>query len=199
MILTRRMAIAGLLLLPAAARAQDARPLRIVDQRGGIEPLMQAAGVLRGLSYDLQWSRFASAPTLLEALNAGAIDAGSIGDAPFAAAVEAGVDLKAVSATRADAAVTAVVVPEASPIRGVADLRGRRIATLRGQTGHYLVLAALERERLPADAVRFVFLGPQTPRSPWPRARWTPGRPGGPTSPWRSWRTARARSSTAAG
>ncbi len=160
MTLTRRTAMAGLLLLPAAARAQDARPLRIGDQRGGIQPLMQAAGLLRGLPFDLQWSRFASAPTLLEALNAGAIDAGSIGDAPFAAAVEAGVDMKAVSATRADAAVTAVVVPAGSTIREVADLKGRRIATLRGQTGHFLVLAALERARLSPSDVHFVFLGP---------------------------------------
>lgn len=73
----------------------------------------------------------AGAPTLLEALNAGAIDAGSINDAPLAAAVEASIDMKAASATRADAAVTAVVVLAGSTIRDVADLKGRRIATLR--------------------------------------------------------------------
>lgn len=52
MTLTRRTAMAGLLLLPATW-AQDTRPLRIGDQRGAIQPLMQAAGMLRGLSFEL--------------------------------------------------------------------------------------------------------------------------------------------------
>ena len=196
--LTRRAAVAGLLLLPAVARAQDAGVLRAGDQRGGIEPLMQAAGLLSGLPYDLQWSRFASAPTLLEALDAGAIDAGSIGDAPFVAVVEAGVGMRAVSATQADPAVTAVVVPAGSPIHDVADLKGRRIATLRGQTGHYLVLAALERARLSPGDVRLVFLGPADAKVALASGVVDAWAPGGRTSPRPGWWTGRARWWTAA-
>ncbi|WP_426960132.1 ABC transporter substrate-binding protein [Muricoccus radiodurans] len=56
-------------------------------------------------------------------------------------------------------------MPSDSPIRSVADLRGRTIATLRGQTGHFLVLAALEREGLPHDAVRFAFIAPDAAKA----------------------------------
>ncbi len=81
---------------------------------------------------------------LMEALNADAIDAGSVGDAPFVSGIASAIAMRAVSVTQADGAVTSLVVPHDSPIHTVADLRGRSIATLRGQTGHFLVLAALD-------------------------------------------------------
>ena len=163
----RRILLGGLLAAPAllgTARAQAAT-LRVGDQRGGIQPLMEAAGVLGGTPYRVEWSQFAGAPMLLEALNAGAIDTGGIGDAPFTSAVAAGIEGKAVSAVRSGGEVTALVVPGNSAIRSVAELRGKTIATLRGQTGHFLTLAALEREKLPLDSVRFAFIAPDAAKA----------------------------------
>jgi sulfonate transport system substrate-binding protein len=116
--------------------------------------------VLKDLPYRLEWSQFAGAPMLLEALNADAIDAGSIGDAPFVSGVASAISMRAVSVTQADGAVTSLVVPHNSPIHTVADLRGRSIATLRGQTGHFLVLAALDRAGMKPSDVHFVFIAP---------------------------------------
>ncbi len=158
--ITRRLTLAGLLSAPAILRAQPLPVLKIGDQKGGARALMEAAGVLAGAPFTVEWSLFAGAPMLLEALNAGAIDLGGIGDAPFTSAVAAGIPMKAVSAVRSDGAVTAVVVPGASPIRDVAGLKGRRIATLRGQTGHFLVLAALRQAGMTPADVHFVFIAP---------------------------------------
>ena len=159
-LLTRRVVLAaGSVLLARPAFAAQA-VLRIGDQKGGAQPLMQAAGVLGGLRYRLEWSQFAGAPMLMEALNADAIDAGGVGDAPFVSGIASAIPMRAVSATQADGAVTAVVAPGASPIRTVADLKGRSVATLKGQTGHFLVLAALQAAGLRADDVRFVFIAP---------------------------------------
>ncbi len=158
--LSRRALLAAPLVL-AARRAFAAAPvLRIGDQRGGIQPLMQAAGVLKDLPYRLEWSQFAGAPMLMEALNADAIDAGAVGDAPFVSGVASGIAMRAVSVTQADGAVTSLVVPHNSPIHTVADLKGKSIATLRGQTGHFLVLAALDRAGLKPSDVHFVFIAP---------------------------------------
>jgi sulfonate transport system substrate-binding protein len=166
---SRRSLLASPLAAPAllstGARAQGGAVLRAGDQRGGLQPLMEAAGVLGDLPYRLEWSQFAGAPMLLEALNAGAIDTGAVGDAPFTSAIAAGVPARAVSATRSDGAVTALVVPKESPVHTVAQLKGRTIATLRGQTGHFLVLAALEQAGLPADTVRFAFIAPAEAKS----------------------------------
>ena len=160
--LGRRPLLAAALAAPIIPRRAGAaaQGLNIGDQRGGIQPLMAASGVLRDAPYPVAWSQFPGAPMLLEALNAGAIDAGSVGDAPFASAIAAAIPMKAVSVTRSDGAVTALVVPRDSPVHDIIDLRGRKIATLRGQTGHFLVLAALNQARIEPSEIRFVFIDP---------------------------------------
>ena len=45
-----------------------------------------------------------------------------------------------------------------SPIRTVGDLRGRRIATIKGSAGHDLILRVLERAHVDPKSVRFVYL-----------------------------------------
>lgn len=150
------LALVGLF---AQARAQDA-VLRVGDQRGNARALMEAAGVLSDLPYRLEWSEFPAAAPLLEALNAGAIDAGGVGDAPFTFAAAAGVPVKAFLAFRNRQDGLAILVTPSSPIRSVADLKGKRIATNRGSIGHQLVLAALEEAGLAASAVTMSFLPP---------------------------------------
>jgi len=140
----------------------DAVVLKVASQRGGTRALMETAGVLQGVRYKIEWSEFPSAQALIEALGAGAVDAGAVGDAPFMFAYATGAKIKAVQAIRSDGsgASTAILAPAGSPIRTPADLRGKRIATGRGSIGHYLLLLVLEREHLrPAD-VSIVFLSP---------------------------------------
>lgn len=136
--------------------------LKIASQRGGTRALMEAAGVLGGTPYRVEWSEFPAAQTLLEALGADAIDAGAVGDAPFMFAYASGAKIKAVQAVRADnaGATVAIVVPATSPIRSVEDLKGRRVATGRGSIGHYLLLLALERAHLKPSDVTIIFLAP---------------------------------------
>ncbi|TXN72268.1 ABC transporter substrate-binding protein [Methylobacterium sp. WL6] len=152
------LTVLALLVALVPARAEDV--LRVGDQRGNARALMEAAGVLDGLPYRLAWSEFPAAAPLLEALNAGAIDAGGVGDAPFTFAAAAGVPVKAFLAFRNRQDGLAILAAADSPIRTVADLKGRRIATNRGSIGHQVVLAALEEAGLPADAVTLSFLPP---------------------------------------
>jgi len=155
-----RAAILILVALLAAGPARADDVLRMGDQRGNARALMEAAGVLEGLSYRLEWSEFPAAAPLLEALNAGAIDAGGVGDAPFTFAAAAGAPVKAFMAFRNRQDGLAILVTPDSPIRSVADLKGKRIATNRGSIGHQVVLAALEEAGLPFDSVVFSFLPP---------------------------------------
>lgn len=131
---------------------------------------------------------------LLEALNVGGIDTGAVGGAPFTSAIASGVPSRAVSATRSDCTVTALVVPENSPLLTVEQLKGRTIATLRGQARHFLVLAALERAGLRADTVRFAFIALAEAKSAMARGAVDGWATWGPTSRWPRWRTGRGRS-----
>jgi sulfonate transport system substrate-binding protein len=154
------LALLAFLAPPISGLAQAQEVLRVGDQRGNARALMEAAGVLEGLPYRLEWSEFPAAAPLLEALNAGAIDAGGVGDAPFTFAAAAGVPVKAIAAFRNRQDGLAILVTKDSALRSVPDLKGKRIATNRGSIGHQVVLAALEEAGLPFDSVNFSFLPP---------------------------------------
>lgn len=159
--------LAAPLAAPRTLRAQA--PLRVGDQRGNARAVMEAAGVLADVGDRIAWSEFPAAAPLVEALNAGAIDTGLVGDAPFTFGAAAGVPIKAVAATRQGQDGLAVLVPQDSPVRSLADLRGKRVATGRGSVGHQLVLAALEDAGLPRDAVQLVFLLPADAKAAFSR------------------------------
>ncbi len=121
---------------------------------------MEAAGVLKDVPYRIEWKEFAAAAPLLEALNAGAVDTGVVGDAPFTFAVASGLRAKAIAAVREDEGGLAILVRKGSPITDADGLKGKAIATGRGSIGQRLILALAESRHWPKDAVRTVFLQP---------------------------------------
>jgi sulfonate transport system substrate-binding protein len=159
---TRRNVLIGLSATPLLARraAAETVVLRAGDQKGGTQSVMKAAGVLDGLPYRLDWSQFDAAAPLLEALNAGAVDLAFAADAPTTFALAAGVQARIVSPIRTSGAGTAIMVLPASPIRTIADLRGRSIATNRGSIGHALVLSVIAAQGWKASDVKVVNLLP---------------------------------------
>ncbi|KVL94496.1 ABC transporter substrate-binding protein [Burkholderia stagnalis] len=160
--LTQAAAFATLAAAPLALRAQSAtRPLlRAGDQKGGLRALLEAAGELNGLAYDIAWTEFPAAAPLAEALNAGAVDCGPIGDAPVIFALASGAQIKVIGANRSDPYGTAVVVRPDAPLKTAADLKGKRIGTTRGSIGHFVTLKALDAAGLAPDDVSFRFLPP---------------------------------------
>jgi sulfonate transport system substrate-binding protein len=155
-----RFALAIVLALAGASTSAAQTTLRVGDQKGNSQAVMEAAGVLKDVPYKIEWKEFAAAAPLLEALSAGAIDTGLVGDAPFTFAAAAGVPVKAIAAVRQSREGLAIVVPEKSAIKSFDDLRGKKIATGRGSIGHQLILAALESRGWPASDVQIVFLAP---------------------------------------
>jgi sulfonate transport system substrate-binding protein len=159
--ITHSFAGAAALALPTTIVHAQSRPLlKAGDQKGGLRALLEAAGGLEGLSYEIQWSEFPAAAPLAEALNAGAVDSGPIGDAPLIFALAAGTRVKAIGANRSDSYGTAVLVRPDSPLKSAADLKGRSIATNRGSIGHYVTLKAITTAGLKPEDVNIRFLAP---------------------------------------
>ncbi len=152
--------IAALPAFALQARAQARPLLKAGDQKGGLRALLEAAGGLEGLSYDIQWSEFPAAAPLAEALNAGAVDSGPIGDAPLIFALAAGTRVKAIGANRSDSYGTAVLVRPDSPLRSAAELKGKSVATNRGSIGHYVTLKAIVAAGLKPEDINLRFLAP---------------------------------------
>jgi sulfonate transport system substrate-binding protein len=148
-------------LLAGATGAAGAQTvLRVGDQKGNSQAVMEAAGVLKDVPYKIEWKEFVAAAPLLEALGAGAIDTGLVGDAPFTFAAASGAPVKAITAIRQSGEGLAILVPEKSSIQKFDDLRGKKIATGRGSIGHQLILAALEAKGWSANDIQLVFLAP---------------------------------------
>ncbi|MCI2416368.1 ABC transporter substrate-binding protein [Saccharopolyspora sp. K220] len=175
--LSRRQVLRGGLLAASAlpllacapgASEQTGQPanLRVADQNGGYRSQLTASQALNGTSYQVQWSDFPAAQPLLEAIRAGACDVGIAGDAPTLTAFAAKAPIKVIGVLHRNPTGTAILVPANSPVASVTDLRGKSISpTTRGSIGHYLVLKALERDRLAPDSVTFNFLQPTEART----------------------------------
>jgi sulfonate transport system substrate-binding protein len=160
----RRSIFAGLaiaLVLAGCGPKGGGQPtLKVGSQRGGTKAVLLASGALDGAPYKIEWSEFPAAQPLLEALSAGAVDLGEAGDAPFLFAYAGGAKIKAVQAGKSGGSSTAILVRKGSPIRTVADLRGKKVATGRGSIGHYLLLRQIEDAGLKPNDVTVVFLSP---------------------------------------
>jgi sulfonate transport system substrate-binding protein len=150
----------GLLAACAKGAKGDQATLFVGDQRSLSQAVLSASHNLDHLPYRIEWSSFPNAAPLLEALNAGAIDTGIGGDAAFIFAIGSGATIKAIGAEKDVGQSAVVVVRRDSPIRTLADIAGKRIATPKGSISHNFVLAALEAHGQPLDAVHFVFLSP---------------------------------------
>ena len=151
---------ATMLLSATAAFAADAVVLRVGDQKGGNRALLEIAGLAQDLPYRIAWSEFPAAAPILEALNAGALDVGYTGDLSFLTVHAAGAPIKAIGGTRSDARSQAILVRGDSPIRSVADLRGKRLAGTRGGWGQFLISATLEKAGIAPAEASFAPLNP---------------------------------------
>ncbi|MDB5521989.1 MAG: hypothetical protein JWQ82_1586 [Tardiphaga sp.] len=155
-----RLLLAAALLAGGLVHAEAQAVLRVGDQKGNSQAVMEAAGVLKDVPYKIEWKEFAAAAPLLEALSAGAIETGLVGDAPFTFAVAAKAPIKAIAAIRQTQEGLAILVPKDSPVKNIDDLKGKKIATGRGSIGHQLVLAALESKGWTTSDIQLTFLAP---------------------------------------
>jgi sulfonate transport system substrate-binding protein len=137
--------------------------LRVGDQANLAKTLLQASGQDEGIAYSIEWSTFAAGPPLLEALNAGAIDLGGVGDAPPIFAAAGGADIRIVGASTsrdAEQSAQAIVVPKGSAIKTVADLKGKKVGVAEGSSAHWLLLATLKDAGLTFDDIQPKYLLP---------------------------------------
>jgi sulfonate transport system substrate-binding protein len=146
-----------------ASYGQD-KIVRIGYQKYGKLVLLKGRGTLedklKPLGYSVSWTEFPSGPPLLEALNVGAIDFGIAGETPPIFAQAAGAPLVYLAYDPPAPSGEAILVPKDSPLKSVADLRGKKVALNKGSNVHYLLVRALEQAGLKYADIQPVFLAP---------------------------------------
>src|ERR1700743_792872 len=142
-VLSMTTALAGV----GASYGQD-KTVRIGYQKYGKLVLLKSKGSLekklKPLGYKVVWTEFPSGPPLLEALNVGSIDFGITGETPPIFAQAAGAPLVYLAYDPPAPQGEAILVPKDSPIKSVAELRGKKVALNKGSNVHYLLVRALE-------------------------------------------------------
>ena len=155
-----------------ASYGQD-KVVRIGYQKYGTLVLLKARGTLEqrlaGQGFDVQWTEFPGGPQLLEGLNVGSIDFGVTGETPPVFAQAAGADLLYVAHEPPAPSGEAILVPKDSPIRSVAELKGKKIALNKGSNVHYLLVRALESAGLQYRDIQPVYLPPADARAAFER------------------------------
>lgn len=170
--LLKPLLLATLGLLTGLAQAQTSE-LRIGFQKYGTLTLLKAKGDLekrlapQGIT--VKWAEFPAGPQLLEGLNVGSIDFGTVGEAPPIFAQAAGADLVYVANQPPAPAAEAVIVPKDSQIKTVADLKGKKIALNKGSNVHFLLVKLLEKAGLKYADVQVIFLPPADARAAFER------------------------------
>ncbi|MEH3101708.1 aliphatic sulfonate ABC transporter substrate-binding protein [Sphingomonas adhaesiva] len=159
---------AGLaLLLAACGGGGDAgRGITIGVQKGGVLFVAQQRGeVAKRLAAQgiapVKWVEFPSGPPLIEAMRAGSVDLGAVGDTPVAYAQASGSDIVYVATHSFPSSITGgLIVPKGSPIRAAADLKGKRLAFTKGSASELSAVVALKKAGLTLRDLTPVYLAP---------------------------------------
>ena len=155
---------AAVAVLSQQARAQaSVKEIRIGYQKNGVLVIARQQATLekhfgsQGIA--VKWLEFSSGPPMLEAMNAGSVDYGAVGDSPPIFAQSAG----AAIVYAAGEPITngqGILVQGNSPIRTIADLKGKRVGFTKGSSAHNVIVQTLEKAGLTYADITPVYLAP---------------------------------------
>lgn len=123
-----------------------ARQLKVFEKR--FEP--------KGIK--IEWAEFTSGLTLLQAVDSGDVAFGNAGNVGCIFLQASGGKVTYVAAQPSAPKSEGILVKEASTIRTIADLKGRKVGYAKGSSSHNLIAAALEKHGLDLNAVTTVAL-----------------------------------------
>jgi sulfonate transport system substrate-binding protein len=131
----------------------------LLKSKGDIDKRLKAEGVA------VEWKEFPAGPPLLEALNAGAIDIGPVGESTPIFDQAAGADLIYAAAIAPNPKGSGVLVREDSSIQTVADLKGKKVTFAKGSSANYLIVQLLEKAGLKYSDIEPIYLTPADARA----------------------------------
>lgn len=132
--------------------------LRIGDQFEYLQTILEIGGQAEDFAYDIDYSSFLGGPPMLQAFQAGELDAGFIGTTPLIFAQAADQSLRGVAAWASEhgSFYRLVTAPGVDDIDGWADLEGRSVAFQKGTANEAALLQGLESVGLELSDVTVV-------------------------------------------
>ena len=162
--------------LPISSFAADNKTVRIGYQKSStLITLLKSEGALekklQPLGFNVSWHEFASGLPLLEALNVGSLDfSADVADTVPVFALAAGAKLVYVAQEAPSPTAQAIIVKKDSPIKTIADLKGKKIAFAKAAGAHYLLISALTSSGLSFKDITPAYLSPADGRAAFERS-----------------------------
>jgi sulfonate transport system substrate-binding protein len=139
------------------------KEIRIGYQKNGVLVIARQQATLEkhfaSQGIDVKWVEFSSGPPMLEAMNVGSVDYGAVGDSPPVFAQSAGANI-VYAAGQPITNGQGILVQANSPIRTIADLKGKRVGFTKGSSAHNIIVQTLEKAGLGYADITPVYLTP---------------------------------------
>ncbi|MEE5125131.1 ABC transporter substrate-binding protein [Pseudomonas alliivorans] len=134
--------------------------LQVATYRGGDANFNENAGNDKR-PYKVQFSEFPGGNLIVEAIASGSIDLGSMSEIPPIFSIQSHRQPRLIAVMEGDVNNQVFLIPEASRIESVAELRGKRVGYVKATTAHYFLIKALKEQGLSMDDVNAIALTPQ--------------------------------------
>ncbi|MGL3104154.1 sulfonate ABC transporter substrate-binding protein [Bradyrhizobium sp. BR 1432] len=148
---------------PRAVAQAELKEVRVGYQKNGVLVIARQQAALEkhfaSQCIEVKWVEFSSGPPMMEAMNVGSVDFGAVGDSPPVFAQAAGAAI-VYAAGQPITNGQGILVPKDSPIRTIADLKGKRIGFTKGSSAHNIVVQTLETASLTYADITPVYLTP---------------------------------------
>ncbi|BBI33352.1 taurine ABC transporter substrate-binding protein [Cohnella abietis] len=117
---------------------------------------------------DITFQRFDSGPASLAALAAGSIQfMTELGNPPTANAISKGIPIEVIWLLEQYTTGVGLVVKENSSIHSLADLKGKKLAVVKGSTGDLVLSTALQSAGINASSIDIINMSPPNMVSAW--------------------------------
>jgi len=147
----------------SASAQVSLKEIRVGYQKNGVLVIARQQATLEKhfapQGIDVKWVEFSSGPPMLEAMNVGSVDYGAVGDSPPVFAQSAGANI-VYAAGQPITNGQGILVQANSPIRSIADLKGKRVGFTKGSSAHNITVQTLEKAGLTYADITPVYLTP---------------------------------------
>ena len=113
----------------------------------------------------VEWKEFPAGPQTLEALNAGSIDFGYTGDTPVIFALSGNKPIEYLAYEINSKNAHSLLLAQGSSIKTLQDLKGKRIALMKGSSAHYFLSQILDKAHLTWQDIQPIWLTPADARA----------------------------------
>ncbi|MDN4069590.1 aliphatic sulfonate ABC transporter substrate-binding protein [Paenibacillus vini] len=128
--------------------------LSLSHEKGWIDEAFAAAGA------EIKFTDFPSGPPHFEAIAAGHLDFGLVGNGPVIAGQAGDIDFKEIAVISDGKRGDTILVHEGSGIKDVADLKGKKVAVAKGSSSYAFVYRAAVQQGLKPSDIELIQLQP---------------------------------------